>query len=378
MALHSVDLTHGFLWPARDILYRGQNLVGAHAFSSYPPFFFCVMAMLAQFQDGVASVLWSVLMLLQFGAIAVLVDRMLTVTRGPMPGFARWGGPVLASLLLANNLHLGQTNVFPLFFIVSAAYLLLRGDDLKAGALLSIAIAYKVTPALFLGYLLLKRRWRALGAAMAGMVVCFGLIPMLYLGPARTVELTEGWGRTVLGPFLAAGNIQTTNLSWYHTNQSLEAFLQRHGTSYGQVHYGGLHRLLDPARWTEAQMHQFATLGRLGVLGLLAWVCLRRREVRSPVFVLEIALGLFGMLYVSPCSWVSHYVTVVVALMYVWYRRPEMPNQRGPAVVLALAFVGVAVGLTPTLLSYSVVFLGSLPLFGFLVRDGLRAPMRDT
>jgi hypothetical protein len=363
--LDTSDLVHGFLDPTRAILFEHRSLLDFIG-NSYPPFFYCVMAPLALLSNGAASAVWTILMFGQVVAIAAMMGAMLEATRGPRNRATVLGPVVLSGLLLADNLHRGQSNVFALFFAVTGLYWVVRGKDFWGGALLSIAIAFKVTPGLFVLYLALKRRWRALIGVALGLLVWFA-VPLAVFGPSRGFELNRQWASLVLAPFAIGDQVRTRTADWYHTNQSMEAFLQRQWTPYAEQRYDGLHSVLDPGFLDEGQAHQVATALRLLVLAVLVAALLKNRPVSNPMLTFEVGCVLLAMLFISPSSWYDHYVLAIVA--YAASAHELMRRTRrdtGWKLLfggLAAAWLGTSVSLTPRIQSYSLVFLGHFALF---------------
>src|SRR5262249_10644610 len=69
---------------------------------------------------------------------------------------------VLLSLRpIMGDLSHGNVNLFILFLVVAALYAFHQRRDLLCGVLLGLAIACKVTPALFVPYFVWKRSWKA-------------------------------------------------------------------------------------------------------------------------------------------------------------------------------------------------------------------------
>lgn len=376
MRLHACDLVVGFLQPTRGVLFQGKDIYVDYPFNSYSPFFYCVMAPLAVLPDGVASLLWSLLATVQFLAIVFIVLAM--IERAGPPGRRRsvFAGPFLCLVLFADNLHLGQSNLFALFFVCCALYCWQGGKDFRGGALLAVAIAYKLTPALFLVPLVFRRRCAALAGVAVGLAGCLGIVPAVVFGPGRGFALVRTWCDLIIKPFLTGQRVRSNNIDWYHTNQSLEAFLQRHFTSYGTDHYGGLHRFIDPACLSEAQASRLALGARLGVLALLSVVIWRQRHNLRRALPLEASLVLLAMPLLSPASWINHYIVALVAYVVAANQIVQRPRGDPGRRLLTLALGTVAVltllSFSPTMQSYSLVFLGHFALFCALALYSLR------
>jgi len=349
------DLVNGYLVPARGILFGGKDPYVDYVNISFTPFFYAVVAPLAPLPDALASLVWSVLQLFfLFGALALARGLVPRPARSPLWALA------LGAPLAVDNLNLGQSNLLALFFVCAAMYSLSVGRHLKAGLLLSVAIAWKLTPAILVGLLLLKGRFRALAGVAAGLLCCLLIVPALVLGPTRTLTLTREWSALVLEPFAKGQKGRTANVDWYHTNQSMEAALQRALTPYGHSRYGGAHRLTDPGRLDEAQAHGVAWALRAVLLALLGWLAWRARG-QARLLPLEVALFLLGALFISPASWFSHYVAALVAYAVALEARDERLTR---ALGVAVALTWVSVG--PYLQSHSLVFLGHVALFAAL------------
>ncbi len=374
--LTSCDLIHGYLIPARAILIQRQDPYVDFAFNSFSPFFYIVIAPLALVPDWMASLVWTLLSLGFLIGVVGVTGAIIEKTLTPRRPVGRWWGPLLGVTLITDNLYLGQSNLFALFFVCCALYALLVGHDLRAGLLLGVAIAWKLTPALFLFYFAVKRRVLALLGAGLALALCLLAAPSLVLGPARNTHLLKEWSAAVVEPFLSGARVLSTNINWYHTNQSLEAFLNRHFTSYGRETYRGLHVLLDPAFWMEAETRRPALAVKLLLLGVIALAALRSRQVATRNFPFEVSLTLMATLFISPVSWYSHYVVVLVPYQLVVQELAIRPRSSGGfkllAVTLAIAAAITTASLSSTLRSYSLVFLAQFAFFCALAVYTLR------
>ncbi len=369
--LHSCDLRDGFLIPSRGVLFEGKDPFVDYRFNSYSPFFYVAMAPFAALPDTLASLLWSVMLI---GCLVSVIGHLrgILIETGQDPALVRpWVAPVLALPFLLDNLFLGQSNLVVLAFTCAALHALVSKRPFRGGLLLSVAIALKLTPALFLLYAVLKREGKVLVGAAVGLGVLLVVVPSFAYGPVRNATLLQEWSQFVIQPFVRGEKLQTTSVSWYHTNQSLDAFLNRSLTSYGRDNYGGLHTLTDPASLEEAQVRRVGLVLKLLVVAVLAAAALKERSVNSPRFLLEVGLYFLGILFLSPASWFNHYVAVLVpyaaAAQWLAGRRRDLLLRYGLGLAVFLSFVCF----TPQARSYSPIFLSQLVLFLGLTRRAL-------
>jgi hypothetical protein len=370
--LETSDLRHNYLNPTRGVLYLGKDIYKDYAFNSFSPFFYCVMGFFAQFTNGFAAFLWYLCNASMYLGINALIIAIIKRTQFNKKKYSVFIAPLLTIVILADNLYLGQSNIFTFFFVCLALYCYLTKRDLHSGFFLSIAIAFKITPALFLFHFLLKRRWKAIFGTAIGLTVCLLIIPSFYFGVKKNVYYAKTWTKTIISPFVTGKNIRSTNVTWYHTNQSLEASLNRHLTSYGRREYGGLHEIIDPAFMTEQQVHKLAIGIKLLILGLIAFVTLKYRKSLYRPFPFEMSLIFMGMFYLSPVAWISHYM--VILFPYAVAVNELIEHEKGDigrkvlAVSLWTAMIFSCFSLTPYLQSFSFLFIGNVFFFiGFSV-----------
>lgn len=164
-----------------------------------------------------------------------------------------------------------------------------RPSWLPQGALTGLAMAIKLTPGIFLLYLLAARRWRAaIGCAVAATGVTLLTLAIL---PAVSVSY---WGG------LIAGDTGLGDSIVYYTNQSVLADWAR---------------IFGLSRWTTLTGLAASAV----VVGLGVWtaVCWHRRGDELMAVVLCGVAGLLG----SPVSW-SHHFVWVVPMAVIWVKRP--------------------------------------------------------
>ena len=97
---------------------------------------------------------------------------------------------LLAVVPLRTNFQFGQQHVFVLFLFALATWCYFRERHFTAGALLALAAAFKLYPALFALLLVRKRRWRALaGMLVAGVLIGAAGIALFGIEPWRAYAL---------------------------------------------------------------------------------------------------------------------------------------------------------------------------------------------
>ncbi len=212
----------------------------------------------------------------------------------------------------------GQLGIFLVALVVldlAPGPRVFRRRLLPEGTLTALAAAVKLTPAIFLVYLLAVRKWRALVAAVVtGAVVT---MTSALIVPSASYEF---WSR------LAHGDTGLGHSIIYYTNQSVMADI---------VRIFGLGR--------GAALAGLVASGLVALAGV--WVAVLWHRVGD----VRMAVNLCGVasLLASPVSWLHHFVWVVpLALSLVEQRRGGRTGPRAPTwfVVLGWLFVGWVVG----------------------------------
>ena len=127
----------------------------------------------------------------------------------PFPLWVRVVTVLLSLRPIIGDLHHGNVNLFILFLVVAALAAFRYRRDLLSGLLLGLAVACKVTPALFIPYFLWKRQWRVLAGCAAGLLLFLwpGFVPALALGWNENQEQVRSWYMDMVYPFMVEGKI---------------------------------------------------------------------------------------------------------------------------------------------------------------------------
>jgi alpha-1,2-mannosyltransferase len=181
---------------------------------------------------------------------------------------------------IRSNFEFGQINVVLMTLVIADC--VPRKTPWPRGLLLGLAMALKLTPAVFLLYFLLRRDTRTLVTAAVS-AVGFTLIGLIFAWRDSLLY----WSETVHD----TDRIGTVT---FNTNQNIA---------------GGLARLgID-----EGPRFVLWTLACLAVLALTVWAVRRTLNAQQPVLAL-VCVALFGLV-VSPVSWSHHWVWALPSVL---------------------------------------------------------------
>ncbi len=277
---------------------------------TYPPF-----AMLTMLPMAVLP--WKVVFVAS--AIGTCAATLILIAWLLGPAIRRRGWPVWFALAAAmiltaalepvnQTLSFGQVNMFLVILVVGDFVLLVRNGRSGAGVGVGLATAIKLTPGIFIVYLLVARKFRA--AAAAGATFLVATVFAMAVAPDASREYwTEAlWDTDRVG-----------SLS-YISNQSWQGVVAR----------------LNPG---HPNMKLWAVL----VLATLAfWLWRARRAVRVGDLLGGVALtGVVGSL-VSPVTWIHHLVWLLPALLLLAARAVDASGRRRLALLALAASVYVA------------------------------------
>lgn len=254
----------------------------------YPPFAALAFVPMLALPLPVLKLLWTAGGVAVLGWVAHRGLRDLGVPAGP---WLRWGvaGVVaLASWLdpVRTTLYLGQINLVVLALVL--ADLLGRPGGRWRGVGVGLAAALKLTPLLFVGYLLVTRRWRAAATALG----TFGAAAALGAVLAPADSRTFWWD----GTFAAAGRISDVAAT---TNHSLNGLLAR---ALGEGSAARAGYLLGAA-----------------VLAAVT-LALAAREHRGGRELAAVTVCGLGSAALAPFAWSHHWVWFVPLLLVLGHR----------------------------------------------------------
>ncbi len=298
-------------------LMQGQNIYDEMSLFPNPPLLPLTLYPLMSLPPLVGAMLWFFLK----ASLALIAFRLcLQMARERGIAVPAWVEAVILLMVsrpILSDLHHGNNNILIMFLVVASLYLWTRARDGMAGAVMALAITYKVTPGLFLPYFIYKRAWKTVAALLASMVVYLLVLPSVFLGPRFNWLCLSTWYRNMIMPYVEDGEVGVQEI-----NQSM---------------VGVLTRLLTKAEGTGERYDPLLELNLLdldpGLVSILvkglsivlvlvgAWFCrLDPKRRGDPRFLGEFSLVVLTMLFVSERSWKHHYVTLLLPLTYLGIR----------------------------------------------------------
>jgi alpha-1,2-mannosyltransferase len=285
-----------------------------------PPIMAMLLEPLAQLPPLAGALCWFYLKAAMTLLAVFWVFRLIESPDQPFPPWTKAVAVLLSLRPIMSDLIHGNVNLFILFLIAAALFAFQRRRDLGGGVILGLAIACKLTPALFVPYFLWKRSWKMLAGCAAGLVLFLFVVPSMRLGWERNLQSLQSWAHVMVTPFVVEGIVTSD-----HQNQSLPGVLYRLTT-----HNPSFSTYVED-RYTPLEYHNFVSLpteyapwivkGCAVLFALLVVWCCRTpaRSRRDWRLALEFSIVVLGMLLFSERTWKHHCVVLLLPFSVLCY-----------------------------------------------------------
>lgn len=332
----------------------GENIYERFTYPN-PPIMALLLKPIAELPPLTGALVWFFLKVGMVLASFALTFRLIEEPGVAFPPWAKALTVLLCLRPILGDLTHGNVNLLILLLVVLTLYCYRRGWDVAAGVSLALAIACKVTPALFVPYFLWKRAWKTLAGCALGLGLFFVAIPALYLGWHENLELLTSWTERMVVPFVQGGVVTSE-----HNNQSLPGLVFRMTT-----HSPSFSTYIDD-QYTPVEYHNVLNLSPAVAKGLvkglmLSFAVLVVATCRTPTqprggwrLAAEFGIIAVGMLLFSERTWKHHCVTLLVpfaVLCYALATQPLSQRLRG----------GLIAGLVAVVVLMSTTSTGLLP-----------------
>lgn len=362
-------------------LDAGENIYARYTYPN-PPVMALMLRPLADLPPLAGALTWFGIKVGLSLACFAMAFRLAEEEGVPFPPWAKALTVMLAIRPVIGDLTHGNINLLIAFLVISGLYLYRRRWDFTAGVVIALAVACKVTPALFIPYFVWKRAWVTLAGVAVGLGLFFLVLPAAALGWNENLAMLNSWFDQMVKPFLIDGFVTPE-----HSNQSLPGLVQRlftHSPSFSDYDDAGkyvplaYHNVADigaAARWVvKGCMAVFA--------GLIVLLCRTPTSPRaSGRLAAEYALVTVGMLLFSERTWKHHAVTLILPFAVLCYQLSvRVEHRRLLTAILVTATVlmsATSTGLLPDAWAkFAQVFGGYTAAF-ILIAVGLAATLRQ-
>ncbi len=331
-------------WRNQLLHLEDENIYSQYAYPN-PPIMALLLEPIANMPPTLGALLWFYLRVgMAIGSLLCFFAIIETPER-PFPLWAKNLTIILSLRPVMGDLTHGNVNLFILFLVAMGLYAFHQKKDYLAGMSIALAIACKVTPALFIPYFLWKRAWKTLAGISFGLILFLLIIPSLFLGFARNWELLHSWTDQMITPFVVQGVVTSE-----HQNQSLPGLLYRLTTaSPSFIDWEKSINTYDNLVTLDVSTVKWILKGcMLAFAALVIWCC------RTPIssrqgwrLAAEFSIVLLGMLIFSERTWKHHCVTFLAPFAVLSYYLAVCRPGRGLQITLI------------SLLSLALIFMAS-------------------
>ncbi|MFH1073867.1 MAG: glycosyltransferase family 87 protein [Candidatus Firestonebacteria bacterium] len=317
---HSVDFYQFWLISRNAIFVKGYDIYYVNTDFSQPLFFFCFVTAFSVFTYKTALFLWNIMQIFLAAFTIILSSKILGFgerydggwNEGKHLKSGNYVLPlILGAVIICDNLWLGQANILSFFLCTAAIYNHLKERSWAVGLLLALAISVKLTPILFLIYFLYKKDYEAFPWTIGGVFLFMTVVPSMLYGIPKTLIYLQEYIRSVIMPFVNNDVVIRGTTGFWHSNQSIDGFLGRHFTDFGRNHYGGFHNMIDPANMTLLQIKKIGLIIKTALVLLAAFAFTNNKKKNPHLLKFEYAIMFLLILFISPASWLNHFVTVI-------------------------------------------------------------------
>ncbi len=145
---------------------QGVDISARHNYP-HPPIMAVLLEPLERMPPLAGALVWFTLKVAMAVLSLIWVFRLVESDGSPFPAWAKVLVVLFSLKPIIDDLTHGNVNLFILFLMMAALTAYRQRRDLLAGGVLALAIACKITPGLFIPYLLWKRSWRAWPGAVS-------------------------------------------------------------------------------------------------------------------------------------------------------------------------------------------------------------------
>jgi hypothetical protein len=325
----------------------GEYLYANGLCHPYMPIAALYFAPLALFDRGIGFALRYITAVACLCLTLFLLYRMVREWSEVTPPVGLWISGItllLALQFILQDLDDGGPHLILLAILTAGVYSVWQGHEKWGAMWFSLAIALKVSPALFLPFFVWKRQWRLAGyTAIAS--ICWIMLPMIWMGPESWWNHQREWTQVAAGSFVGQESPITRENEQRVRNQSLQQALMRYLVTFPEDHplrrddpgYVPVLNLPVPT----AKIVIIAVM--LSLLIFFCWYARRPFKGRGdPAWLRESSAVMIFTLLLSPVTWVQHLVWLMPAIYLVLLDARSNKGLGNPATIALGVYVVLA------------------------------------
>ena len=282
----------------QDIYARPDESITPYKYSSM---FALLVSPLAFVSIHAASLIFFAINFWLLVAVFIVIKRMIGRQKFSLwQQIALYALPALcASRFIIQVFDSGQVNILSLALVVFGFYLLYKGKDIPAAALLGLSVMIKYMPIIILPYLLARKKYKA-ACFMVVFIALYCMVPALYVGASMQIGYLKSWL-----PFISDTSFDKG--SWYDPeNQSLYSMAIR----YLSFDYPG------SIAFAKLTFGPCIAIGAALAAALYVLILLPSRREQTPP-VVDVSLLLLCLALFNPNAWNHNFVMMIAGYMVV-------------------------------------------------------------
>ncbi|PIQ88648.1 MAG: hypothetical protein COV72_06890 [Candidatus Omnitrophica bacterium CG11_big_fil_rev_8_21_14_0_20_42_13] len=308
------------------------------------------------------SIWYALIILLTLASLYFIKQLLIYYNRGEkLPKYFYFVTLFLILRFYLNMISRVQADFLVLFFLSLMFWLLHSKKEVFAGLSLATAVMIKLTPLIFIPYLIYRRFYKAAFAS----IVCgagYLLIPAFGLGWNENIAYIKGWFNML--------SVSTPDLMLWYKNQSLASCIFRMFSNDSRVSL-----IVLPPQVINIIFFLLASLMVFFVLYSCRKLIIKEGKDFAYGHLLESSLIIICMVLFSPLAWKHTFLHLVVPVMVIFYYMLKNKKDHLAKYALAVFFILTSV-LSPDILKsyneivslYSTITWAVIILFICLIR----------
>jgi Glycosyltransferase family 87 len=303
------------------LLLQGEDIYHEGSVFMYPPWMAFICIPFNSLPQWLSRLSWGTINIFFF---YLAIDSAWKISKSVFASNEKFGwiafiiGLICATTYFLNCLSHQQFDVIIAGTILFGCLQLSKAKDINGGILLGVAAACKLTPLLFLPYLIYRFRWKAIMAFVVGFLFC-NFIPDIILGlPPEGKPRPMIFVERFLAPMTKPDFVPGTWGSEIIYNQSLAGTGKRFTQTHIETKEGKYSVIIEPDNAQSPKVKPIlmglVLFGTAMTLFCWGWPGnpSNLNTTATPQFALEASMILCAMLLLSPMSSKAHFGILIL------------------------------------------------------------------